>query len=66
MLLHGDNDTDVPYEQSVLMAGALADVNIPHRFVTIDGGEHVFDRDMADPATEAAFQDVEVFLAQYV
>jgi acetyl esterase/lipase len=66
MLLHGDKDTDVPYEQSVLMAGALADANIPHRFVTIEGGEHVFDRHMTDPVTDAAFLDVEKFLAQYV
>jgi dipeptidyl aminopeptidase/acylaminoacyl peptidase len=43
LLLHGDRDTDVPYEQSVLMATALARAGVEHDLVTIPGGEHGFD-----------------------
>ena len=45
LLLHGDRDTDVPYEQSVLMAAELARLGISHEFVTIPGGGHGFDRE---------------------
>ncbi len=43
LLLHGDRDTDVPYEQSVLMAAALAKAKVEHELVTIAGGPHGFD-----------------------
>ena len=38
LLLHGDQDTDVPYEQSVLMAAALQQAGVEHELVTIPGG----------------------------
>jgi acetyl esterase/lipase len=66
LLLHGDEDTDVPYEQSVMMACALADANISHQLLTIPGGAHGFDADMRNPVVKAAFGDVLRFLAQYV
>jgi acetyl esterase/lipase len=50
LLLHGDRDTDVPYEQSVMMAEALAAAGVEHDLITIDGGEHGFD---AQPSPEA-------------
>ena len=40
MLIHGTNDTDVPYEQSVMMAAELSRNGVEHEFVTIPGGEH--------------------------
>jgi len=39
-LLHGTKDTDVPYEQSVMMAAELAKKGVEHWFVPIAGGEH--------------------------
>ena len=66
LLLHSDEDTDVPYEQSVMMARALADASISHRLLTIPGGAHVFDAAMEDPVVAEAFTAVRGFLARYV
>ena len=66
LLLHGDEDTDVPYEQSVMMARALTDAGVPHELVTIPDGEHGFDGRMHDPVVAAAFQQVLAFLARYL
>lgn len=40
VLIHGTTDTDVPYEQSALMADALAREGVEHELCTVDGGEH--------------------------
>jgi acetyl esterase/lipase len=40
MLIHGTADTDVPYEQSVLMAKELERHGVEHELVTIPGAEH--------------------------
>jgi len=42
LLAHGDQDTDVPYEQSVLMDAALQRAGVKHEFITLRGGGHVF------------------------
>ncbi len=40
MLVHGTADTDVPYQQSKLMADRLAQVGVPHQLVTVPEGAH--------------------------
>jgi acetyl esterase/lipase len=40
LLIHGDADKTVPYQQSVAMEKALRGVNVPVRLITIPGGEH--------------------------
>ncbi len=40
ILIHGDKDTDVPYEQSVEMAAELARVGVEHEFITLKGAGH--------------------------
>lgn len=62
MLLHGDQDTDVPYEQSVMMAEALAHAGVEHRLLTIPGGGHGFDWRWSDPQVEPPFREVLTFL----
>lgn len=66
MLLHGDQDTDVPYEQSVLMAEEFARKQVPHEFVKMPGHGHGFDGGMADPTVIAAFDRVLAFLKQHL
>ena len=66
LLLHGDHDTDVPYEQSVLMAARLADAGVDHELVTIPNGGHGFDQDMGSPEVVGAFQRVLEFLQRCV
>ena len=62
LLLHGDHDTDVPYEQSVLMAAALRAAGVSHELITIEGGGHGFDQQMDAPDVAAAFDRVRAFL----
>lgn len=40
LLLHGDSDDTVPFEQSVAMEGALQRANVPVKLVRVAGGEH--------------------------
>ena len=39
-LVHGTNDTDVPYEQSVLMDRELTHQQVRHELMTVPGGGH--------------------------
>ena len=40
MLIHGTADTDVPYEESKMMAARLAEVGVEHEFITVPGAGH--------------------------
>lgn len=40
LLIHGDKDTDVPYEQSVLMDAELTRKGVEHKFIGVPNGEH--------------------------
>ncbi len=65
LLIHGDKDTDVPYEQSVLMAAELEKHNIEHRLITIPGGEHGLgggDKDLID----ASYRDAMAFIKKHL
>jgi len=44
LLIHGDRDTDVPYEQSVLMAKELSRHDVAHNFITLTNGGHGISR----------------------
>jgi acetyl esterase/lipase len=43
LLLHGDKDTDVPYELSKQMAAVLNEHHVRHRLITMKGLGHGFD-----------------------
>jgi acetyl esterase/lipase len=66
LLLHGDRDTDVPYEQSVLMAARLDNAGVEHELITISGGGHGFDADAEKPEVASAFDRVLEFLRRQV
>jgi acetyl esterase/lipase len=40
LLIHGTADTDVPYEESANMAAALADRQVSHTLITLEGSGH--------------------------
>lgn len=42
VLIHGTADTDVPYEQSVLMDAELKRGGVEHEFISLENGEHGF------------------------
>ena len=64
-LIHGETDTDVPYEQSVLMAAELKRHGVEHRLVSLSNAEHGLeggDKDQIDDAYRDAF----VFLREHL
>jgi acetyl esterase/lipase len=65
MLLHGNKDTDVPYQESVDMAAELKRVGVEHELITADGGGHGFDLQMKDPAVAAYFDRTIAFLLSH-
>lgn len=63
LLIHGTADTDVPYEQSVQMAGEFKRAGVEHRLISLEGGEHGFGG--ADPeAVAAAYEAANRFLRE--
>jgi acetyl esterase/lipase len=68
LLLHGDKDTDVPYEQSVLMADTLERYQVEHQLITMSNCGHGFDggrRAATDPVIAETFDRVIAFLKQH-
>ncbi|MGE5459993.1 MAG: alpha/beta hydrolase family protein, partial [Solirubrobacterales bacterium] len=43
LLIHGTEDTDVPHEQSEMMANALGAAGVEHHLISVDGAEHGLD-----------------------
>lgn len=66
LLLHGDQDSDVPYEQSLRMAAALQKHGIENQLITVAGGEHGFDADQKNPAVRVIFDQVAAFLRRHL
>ncbi|MFE8697589.1 alpha/beta hydrolase [Cytobacillus sp. FJAT-53684] len=62
LFLHGTNDMDVPYEQSVFMRAALLKKGIETKLITIPNGEHTFDKDFHHPVVQNALKQVIEFL----
>lgn len=62
LLLHGDADKDVPYEESVNMAKRLTELGVTNKLITIPDGEHQFDLEMDKPIVQDAFKEVLAFL----
>ncbi len=66
LLLHGDKDTDVPFQQSVDMARALKQAGVEHQLIPIAEGGHGFDGKTDAPETVKAFEQVMAFLNKHV
>ena len=65
VLMHGTDDTDVPHEQSLMMADQFAKHGVEHLLLSIEGGEHGLqggDRASVDQAYREAFS----FLIQHL
>jgi acetyl esterase/lipase len=65
LLIHGTADTDVPYEQSVLMERELKRHGVAHRFITVpDAGHGLYDGD--PKLVSQAYDEVLPFVERYV
>jgi acetyl esterase/lipase len=57
LLIHGTEDTDVPYEQSAAMDRELTRAKVPHELITVKGAGHGLaggDRKLIEEANEKA------------
>lgn len=66
LFLHGDKDTDVPYEQSVTMYEKLCGAGVQCELITIQDGDHGFDNNFNDPQVQRAFNKILKFLKSYM
>ena len=67
MLLHGEKDTDVPFEQSVMMAGELERNGVAHEFIHDPEWRHSFGHHShGDTSFRRVYDRVLAFLATHV
>lgn len=64
LLIHGDDDEDVPYAESVAMKTRLDSVGVPNELMTISHGKHNFDANMENPNSVRAVNHVIAFLQE--
>jgi acetyl esterase/lipase len=65
LLIHGDKDTDVPYEQSTMMAEELKRKKVEHRLITLVGGEHGLAGANANEIA-TAYEEARAFLRRHL
>ena len=66
LLLHGEKDTDVPYEQSVLMSKAFKRHNVDYEFISNPDWGHGFDgAGLKDQSVQEAFGRILKFLEKH-
>ncbi len=65
ILIHGTNDTDVPYEQSLMMVKEFEKHNVEHKLITIPDAEHGLkdgDPELINAAYNSAFEFIKQFM----
>lgn len=65
MLVHGTQDTDVPYEQSTMMAERLRQVKVEHQMVSVPGGAHGIGN-IASQEQDRIYREAAAFLMKRV
>lgn len=64
-MIHGTADTDVPFEQSQMMAAEFQRHGVPHKLAAIKGGEHGLgggDKDKIEQAYNGAWEFLDKYL----
>ena len=54
LILHGTNDSTVPFEKASALDSFLTSISAPHEFHSYDGADHRFDRTYGDANSAAA------------
>ncbi len=66
LLVHGEANTNVPFQQSVDLADELSRHGVSHKMISIPDGVHGFESKMAsDPIVEESFQEILQFLKKF-
>lgn len=63
LLVHGTEDTDVPYEQSIMMVEEFKKHGVEHRLITVQGAEHGLAGADAE-RKEEVYKQVQAFILQ--
>lgn len=66
LLLHGETDTDVPYDQSILMQRELERHGVVHELVSNPDWGHAFIYATNDPTVDQALQQIVAFLHKHI
>lgn len=66
LLVHGEQDRDVPYTQSEAMAAALSRAGVSNRLILLPGYGHVFDDRVDDPPVVKSFVEILGFLSHHL
>lgn len=66
LLLHGNQDTDVPFEQSVIMYEKLKENGVEAKLIIVDGADHAFDQNFHHPSVQSAFKEIVDFLRSHL
>ncbi len=72
LFIHGENDNDVPYEQSILMVKELKKHKVANKFITIPKGVHGFDvpnedlKGMDESFVISPFKDIVKYFNKYL
>ncbi len=66
LFVHGNKDTDVPYQQSLEMSKSLDSVGVENELIIVPDVGHVFDDDMQNPIVINTFETVLVFLKKHL
>lgn len=67
LLLHGDQDVDVPVSQTLILGRKLNSIGVPSEQIILNGYDHAFDvrrKGLSDPVVFRAFDVVKDFLKQ--
>ena len=65
LMIHGTEDTDVPHEQSEMMAREFEKHGVPFEFISVEGGEHGL-RDAKKEAVDAANAKMVPFVLKWM
>ncbi|SDK94759.1 alpha/beta hydrolase [Natronincola ferrireducens] len=66
MLLHGDKDDDVPFQESLLLKEKLDEMEVENKLILLKGKGHDFDCQMEDIEVKTAFNNVILFLKEHL
>lgn len=66
LLLHGDQDEDVPPLQSILIKEKLTALGVENKLILLEGKGHDFDYARDDEQVKEAFKEVITFIEKYL
>lgn len=64
LLIHGDKDNDVPFDESLKMVSRLSEIGVYGELIRLKGEGHEFDKDMSKACVISTYKTVLKFLEE--